>query len=627
MKIKYKILFSIFLLFIWIRGAFAWDINNYSFTQQHNIWTVNCDQIQLSYSYDGSFWSFLNYALRTGGCAGNTSYWKNLSTNWYINNISSTQNTYIWYSFARVFDWFDEGNYYVRGRYYSWAGLQVHSCTTPYDSTTCTQIYSVWLTSTHLRGSASNYYDASIYDNWNRLYIYVNSWIDEYILSTPYDVSTLTLYRSYNVWGITGFKLTDDGSALFYNIWDTLYVYGLTTPFDLTDTLTSLWNRVFITWGHAFDIDDDGTHLIYSYKGNTTQADYVQAFENSDGGITSWPPELWTGTIDDVRSTADWVEVDFTCDQACNYTIEVRKTDNTLLTYETSTTGTGGSFTGTVNIPVSLQYQGTYNIESIFEDYYDPLIYFIPPTYQFTYWYNPDPESFTIWDYIFSPFGFESIWNGFEVTDLDVDPSVWYFNFYITGPNGTGTGFADYDHTVTSDMYGSGTIQQVTYPYHRFAWNYNLQIQFRNTEEGVWYYPYGTWGINYVVDNPEWAEDESLLYLCDTNGDGFVDSTEYGTCTPNLEGNFFENIYEFFGKIKNFFRAIMEIWNVEPEEWGFFELVPTTHANSWALIEFASLDTTEENILTDIYQFLKGFIIFAFLTLWVILVLVILKKE
>jgi hypothetical protein len=473
-------------------------------------------------------------------------------------------------------------------------------------------------------------------------------------------------YASYNVntnyftcyvWNSLNF--TPD-KAFYYEDWNlkAVWVYNSVTWQSNSCYVSDSWDSWWFTWNStdfklntsafpwpftsSYNWSSISTYFVsranstsYWHITNWEDLSTTEVFESNI--ITwyeymNWPPELSSWTIDSVTSLENWIEVEFTCDQDCEVIAWVYSEDESI--FYNSVTNTFSGWTDTIQIPVSLQYQWNYKTIVWFYDLNNPEIEILDSLI-FTYWYDPDPNDYEVWDFTFSSFWFERLLNGFEITNLDVEPKWWVFFLNILAPNWYETGeYSNYyirvweDHSeewVYSTWYGSGSITQVTYPYHRFAWDYELLISYQYS----WWieiYPYWTGAINYSISNPEWSEEDSALFNCDSNDDGYVSETELLDCNNNLEWNFLDWIYNFWNSIKLFFREFMKIWNVEPKEWWFF-LIPQANADSIMNDIQFNTNEWEDNILTDLESFLKWFVIFAFLILSVILIIVINKKE
>ncbi len=610
-----KLLIGLFLFFISIYNTYSYDINNLiyetwkSYTSAYGV-QINDDWTKAIILDRGA----------------STLYEHSLSTPYDISTIWSALNSYYLAEATSPY-WLSITNWELLVWKF-WEYIYRYSFWTDFDLSTLSYNENIQAWAWH-RSISADYSE-----DWTILVIAFDTTETRYYtLSTPFELSTasytwsFTLDTSY----ISSINFSNDWLNLFYSKSTILYHKELSTAWDLT----TLWTTTSIdfspknihaiwfsnTW-HKFYMSDASNNLIYQYY-------------NTDLFIPEGPPELTDAYINSVDSLETGVSVSFTCEQDCEYNVWVYNDEETLLYNNVIWTLSGSLTPYIVEIEVSLQYQWQYKAIGGFYDLYDPEIEIIDIR-GFTYWFDPDPNDYQVWDFTFTPFNFNRLENGFEIENLWVNPEGWVFFLNIIGPNGFETWeYISYMPRVWSDHgesdiystgYGSWSINQVTYPYHRWAWDYELLITYQYPWVWQEIYPFGTGAINYSIADPEWSEEESQVFVCDTNDDGYLSETEVIECTDALNWNFIENTWEFFRSIKLFFHELMKIGKVEPKEWGF-NFIPTTHAELVSDKINLHLDMEQDNILTDVYSFIKWFIIFAFLIIWIMLIIVILKKD
>ena len=229
--------------------------------------------------------------------------------------------------------------------------------------------------------------------------------------------------------------------------------------------------------------------------------------------------------------------------------------------------------------------------------------------YNYNAWYTePDPWTFS---YNVSWYTFFENW--FTLNNFVPDPYGWWVYFEIIAPSPTWTGTIEltteryYNAEVDWNGYWFDRSVNVTYPYHQVAWTYQVRTVYEY--DNVTDYPFGTDYNSYEITLAEIPNDEEFDI-------DFIDV------------NFFDWVVRMFDGIKDFFRELMRIWEVEQKQFWFMDfLIPSTHADSvmWEIV--FNTNEWQDNILTDLKAFLKWFVIFAFLILSVILIIVINKKD
>jgi len=416
-----------------------------------------------------------------------------------------------------------------------------------------------------------------------------------------------------------------------------------TTTYWTTYTTTNDYNT-FITgwWSPDIKIIVDIWYLIetnYSDLSTTLTTDYLNLNWFESDYFPQWPPvlELTATGSTYIREDGNGVDVIF-LETNTDFTAEYYVYDDTL--DETGVYyGDLGSFSWWLqafnilnNEYFTFSAPKSYRIELVLSDPNDPYntIYVNYPEFQYLmedYYEEPDPN---VWEFATS--GWIPYWSGVKLSNFVPDPYGGRLYFELIAPNPTGTGTIEletstdhfYSYDIDGSWYGFDSAVDISYPYHQVAGLYNIRALYKY--DNVVVYPFWTWYYNYkitIAESPLWWIEN---YICDKDSNGIVTQIELDNCSYIQEGNFLQSIGSFLWEIKKFFRELMKIGDTPAKEWGF-NFIPTANAELVSDTINLNLDLEQDNILTDVYYFIKWFILFVFLLLWVIIIIIINKKE
>jgi hypothetical protein len=508
------------------------------------------------------------------------------------------------------------------------------------DSEYDTMVLWEWITHTYSNGDVATFYHTNTsndYVNYNWNIITLN-WNYNDLSFTYYNGWLFFFEKNWNnfifVWAQT--SSTYDRQELYKLNWFERYTWMSVADqnnvaYNYDDTL----KKVMVpTWSNCLWIWADSTWNYSWTWWNCWPSGQLWIMTNASSLVDTWPPPLTNAEIIEIISTDQGFNVQYMCEQDCVAWFSVSYTEGHIrITGTEAKTHSWSLDILEQDIVFSWSYQEWYNIEGIFIDVNDENN-FIHDEITTQYWYDPDPEDYQIWDFTFSPFILNRLDNWIEILNLDVEPKGGVFLLDIIGPNGLDWAIHSqtvriwndqWEHDIYSTGYWSWSINIITYPYHRWAWDYNLTITYAYSSAEQVIYPYWLEALNYNISSPEWSEEDSELFICDVNDDWIVSETEKEQCTSQLEWNFIDNVWKFFAWIKKLFTEIMKLWNTPSKEWGFISQTYAGEMVSEDIIFNMNLD--EDNILTDTYHFITWFIIFAFLILSIIIILLLVQKN
>lgn len=143
-------------------------------------------------------------------------------------------------------------------------------------------------------------------DDWLKLYVTASNWmVYEYHLSTPWDITTKTLWNSYNPWITFSYWLflNTDWTKFYISDWgsDVIKQYSMSVPYNLS---TASYDSKFINWWAyiAWDIyfkqDWLKLYLFNYYNDNIEQYNLSVAWDISTAVYsqsisTRWAAQQW----------------------------------------------------------------------------------------------------------------------------------------------------------------------------------------------------------------------------------------------------------------------------------------------------------------------------------------------
>lgn len=451
--------------------------------------------------------------------------------------------------------------------------------------------------------------------DWYSYFIIDFDWIHKYNTISPFNIDGAVFEWSINPielmganWNFLGLDFYDDWNKILIAVSNRMYEIDLATPYDI---LTWVYNWVWINTSYpaySLKFSNLGLNLTYSFSWTKL---YQLTF-NVANNITYYT------TIE--ASTYPEYVYDFVFNQEETQIIFTQPVDNlaVLRIMDLIEPWIVNGWVIKENIKLETvvpTFTDIYFIndweELVINNYYwDSFIYHTWHTNSGGNTVEQPTEEeffFYIWGYTF----FE---NWFSFNSFIPDPYGWLLTFDIIAPNPTGL----WTINITTDPVGSYETTAnwywfwgdviMTIPYHTVAGTYEVRPVY--TYQWIVLYPLWEDYDNYPITLPE---EPAII----------IPYSLY-----DLENWFFNWITDMLTAVKRFFTILMKIWDVEPKEWGFM-FIPTTHAFDGLVSDYVvfNLDTEADHLLADTYNFLKWFIIFAFLILWVILILIILKRD
>lgn len=462
--------------------------------------------------------------------------------------------------------------------------------------------------------------------SWTNTFQYYDSWDNLlYTVNTTYPFSDMNAMTFQ--WG---FSTTLDDFGPCYSVisqWWQVYCWDTTYAFSTAYVPERLCKNNNTSYSLSFQFWDDTftrllAHQIWSWKLANTWlwASACDSYSNFDWQVivnssvwSSWPQSLevvdsWTITNLSNGFQFTWLETN--ADFSVDYTLY--EFDWPIKFFYS--TGSLWSFTGGLNnidVIEPLTKLQLYEVELILTDVADPQNT-IELLYWFQYNYNegymePLPENFS---YFVTWYTFFENW--FSLNNFVPNPYWWALTFDIIAPSVTWT----WTVNITTDefywketdwkWYWVDTWVVVTYPYHEVAWTYQVRVVY--TYDNVTDYPFWTDYNSYEITVPE----------TQANYDIYDD-------IQDIEGGFFWHVKVFFVQIKDFFSNLMNIGqNLEPKSFSF-SLFKTASADGTIIP--MTMNTEENNYLTNLYTFLKWAIIFIFLVVTLVIIILSLRKE
>jgi len=228
--------------------------------------------------------------------------WLDISLDWSY-NVAAQEPTAFWITF----NW-DGTKIYVI--WYTNDSIHQYSLTTPYDVTwtvTLDWSYSVSWQEATPTWITFNWDGTKIYVIW-----YTNDSIYQYSLTTPYDVTwTVTYDWSYSVSSEDSnpqwLTFNDDGTKVYVigSSNNDIYQYSLTTPYDVTWTVTLDWSYSTIltaSWWITFNWDGTKIYIIGSNTDSIHQYSLTTAYD-----VTWTVTYDWSYSVSSEDSNPQWL--------------------------------------------------------------------------------------------------------------------------------------------------------------------------------------------------------------------------------------------------------------------------------------------------------------------------------
>ena len=454
--------------------------------------------------------------------------------------------------------------------------------------------------------------------NWQNIYARVRDAINWNILYTSTDIaltsniSSFSSVHNFELWNIsvtpntkyyfefysTGFSTSSyiDVFGKHSGVYAYWHAYKDSTIYASADIHFLLYEQ---TWPPTLELtqtgalyvreDGEGVDLLF-LEVNTDVSGQFQIYDDQVNLLDSWTMGSFSGGFIPYNFLNDDLLFNFT--QPLDYTINV----------QLENLGIPGDI-------IHLNYEINYSLDTEYTD--------------------PDPE-------LFNPVtsGYEFLESGFILHNFipnnGFNGGELYFEILAPNPTGTGTVVLETNrighYSIDGNGYGFDSAVRINYPYHETPGVYGVKAIYE--VDNITYYIFGDSYESYTITLPEIrSEFDQDLFFCDFDDSGDLSPEEQATCDGKVNMFFIDDIGRLFIWIKRFFKELMEIWNVQPVEWGAFFL-PSANAQEYVsdTVVF-SMNLENKNILTDVYKFIKWFIIFTFLILWLILMIVLLKKD
>ena len=599
---KIKLLFLLLFLWLWINKTFSfdeWEWNTISTWNTNLTQTRNYNERNFTWKNDWSIFYTLEQSWTTSYICQ-----YNLSTNFDF----STATLYIcfnpWKNLAYKWLDYDEETHTFYYLYYS--GVRKLVKTTFVNDNldswnSSTEVNLSWIIVKHLWFSKEN-----------------NSIITQDTSNNiiQHNITTWSTMNSYSLWIITNsWNFWPEGLKFYYkanNKW-TITEKSLSNPYDLSTISWTTWT--FTTWQSNYFKFFNTYSKILSYRLDVdSYTSWNVDYYEYDTNYSLWPAELAitsSGTLDIQDQSIILEDFETTEDFYMSYVISDLTNNEEFYFINNDETVFSWSILNDLSFSdVWLAYNPLvdYEIEVILTSYYDPLdviLYNFTFNYTYNSWYTePDPLTFS---FITSWITFIENW--FILNNFIPDPYWWSLYFEIIAPSLTWTWTVElttnnfYNLEVDWKGYGVDTGVRVTYPYHQIAWDYQVRVLYEY--DNVIVYPFWEDYNSYTITLPESPETDFEIEV--------------------IETNFFRDIKYFFIWIRDLFKELMKIWNVEPKNFGF-NFIQKANASSTDVL-YIEMDMTQNNILTQFYWYIKWFIMFALLIILITILIIILRKE
>jgi len=633
-----KILLFLVLFFSFLQISYADDISDASIDSSvvHNVWTtwgfaVSEDWTQFYYL---SSPNLVVYNLTTPYDVTTKVFAYNKDISWWF-----------WTGNFNDLEFSEDGMYlYISSAGSTWQ-LKGFSMSVAFDPASIVQ--NMW--SRYMWSNQVSWIE--IANNWYKFYVYTTvDLVEEYNLTTPYDINTRVLVNSKNTSSLCpsaswGLAFSNDGQYAYRILTNGICQMKMTTPYDITTLITYdsfLWTGYTERYYSAIDLVQEDYRVFIWIRGDGI----VWLTQSTMPG----PGPLETVYVWGQTDTEDGVDFLFECNADCiiNYSIdydydeflEPQSTYNWTLG---SFSGSTELFTGTIlNNPPSFSFElyQDYWIEFEFIEVADPLnkLYLETGVH---YDYLGIEVEITEESFVFSVDSVDFLPNGFNVTNFTAEPKGWNLWFYITGPNESWTGTqvinaGPYFHKSYDPLtwYWTDTILDVSNPYHEYAGNYNMYFVYNYLDFQL--YPFWTGAVNYFISEPELFIDNAYIwqinydnsvFTLDVNGDGevWILDGEFLIWITNIIKYFFAKLFWFFENIKALVEKLSNIFTVEVKTFSF---IPSANASELSdALNWVDKEAFKWTTLWKIDTFIKWFVTFFVFIIWLVVFIWLNKRK